>query len=165
MKNIILLIALTMVACTKSKDEVAILDSHIDYIFELSIRDTEGKDLLNPNSLNHFKHDEIKVFCFNDGEKKLLYDNQIEPRDFISKKENGTYVISASTGGGVTKEYNQETVGQDTVLLQLSENVVDTIKTEWRFIKSNQFFNTKLWYNGELKWEVGKTRLPIVITK
>jgi len=120
----------------------------IETHFEFSIQDSESKDLLDPNVINHFSHQMIKVFSFEEGEKKLIDDNT-NP-NFISN-ERGFYTILLNTTSEIT-------------LLQLSETITDTIKTEW--VKgSNYYYNTKMWYNGELKWEKDKTELPILISK
>lgn len=156
MKNIILLIVLTMFGC--NKDDSSSKKIFIDTHFEFSIQDSEGNDLLNPDMLNYFVHDEIKVFDFENNEKKILDDNG-NP-NFISN-ERGYYTIHVNTKSSV---FDSESNGEFFTLLQLSNNIVDTIKTEWKSDNGN-FYNTRMWYNNKLKWEKDKTELPILITK
>lgn len=156
MKNIILLVTLIMFGC--NKDDSNPKEIFIDTHFEFLIQDSESNNLLNPVVLNYFTHDKIKVFYFENGEKKILDDNS-NP-NFISN-ERGYYTIHTNTKSLVL---DLESSGEFFTLLQLSNNIVDTIKTEWKSDNGN-FYNSRMWYNNKLKWEKDKTELPILIIK
>lgn len=141
-----LLMALVLFAC--NKEQTNQLDSHFATHFEFSIQDKEGNDLLDPKSKNSFEHNQIQVYVTQNGYIKVL-DNNSNP-NFISN-ERGYYTLHLSTIS-------------DSTFLKLSEFITDTITTEFKS-GSNYYYNTKMWYNGQLKWDKNKPELPIVITK
>lgn len=156
MRNIILLIVFVMFGCKEdnTRPEGSSISTHI----ELSIQNSTGKDLLDPNVLNHFEISQIKIFSLENGEKKLLDDGS---NPSLISNERGYYTIHLNTKSSF---FATESSGVYLSLIQLSENITDTIKTEWKAGK-NYFYNTKMWYNDELRWETDKTEFPIKIIK
>ncbi len=124
------------------------LDAYFSTHLELSIQNSEGRDLLDPQTVGSFDHSQIKFFNSKEGAEKLINDNTVP--NFITN-ERGYYTLHCNTN-------------KDTCYIRLSTTVIDTITTKW-VSGSNYFFNTKMWYNGKLIWENGKTEFPIVITK
>ena len=143
---ILLMIVIMFTNC--NKEESKLNKTFIESSFELSFRNKNGEDLLDSNTIGCFNHDKIEIFIIENGIKKILNNNSNS--NFFSK-ERGYYTILVHATG-------------DSTFLQLSESIIDTITTEWKS-GSNYYHNTKMWYNGELKWEQDKTEFPILITK
>ncbi|WP_421920458.1 hypothetical protein [Marinifilum sp.] len=129
-----LYILLTMFTSCDKKDEQN-QSTLIDVILEFSFEDNNGNDLLNPAFTNSYKHEDLKVYCLDNGDESILANN--ESLHFISN-ERGVYTLFIP-------------LSHDTTYLKLSEDITDTIRSEHE-IGSNYNYIIKVWYNSNLVW-------------
>ncbi len=164
MKNTILIILclLIILGCAKEignevdeKKEDTVYVEIMDTRLALQFVDGEGRDLLDTVVENSFHHSGI-FWSGLDGDKKVGYDTC-----FVGRYD-GVYFLYT----GIKPLFsNTDTIGSFVALLHLSENVVDTVKTEW-ISSFLGFYKTAVYYNNELKWKrsIGY-RLPIIVKK
>ncbi len=150
-----ILFLFTLLGCTKDK----VVENNgfdcIDTHFEFAIRDSLDRDLLDPAVPNSFSHGMINLYIFK-GDSKVL-------RGAIISKERGFYTIHVNTKSQLLD--SEDTTGYFLSVLHFSDDVVDTLRTEWKSIgKGKLFHNTRLYYNNELKWQGGE-RFPVIIRK
>ena len=138
------LILLFAVGCNKDDDcgcTIISLDANI------AITNSDGDDLLDPNNLNSYKKGDIKIYHLINGEQKragiddIIYedvDSIYRYRTFVNYEGNDEYPIT---------------------YIDWSETDRDTIKSEI-YRTDNQTRVIKIWYNGELMWDVADGRAP-----
>ena len=156
----------TLNSCKKAETKSAVT---ISSQIPIKYQDKSGANLLNPITADHYEQSSIKLFSFNNGVKTEIKNPDLAISGnikFINTETNHSLIVLANT-----KQENQgseEIRENETLLIELSNSVTDTIKTEW--VKGpNYFYNTKVWYNNELKWSgtVGNYQIvePLVIVK
>lgn len=138
MKSIlILVIALLAAGC--SKDEgcgctIISLDANI------SLKNSEGEDLLNPNKSNAYNERNFKTYHLINGEEKISHTEELLYQD-----NDSIYRLRVF----VNHEGNDEF---PITYIDWNETDRDTIKSEI-YRTSNQTRAIKFWYNGELVWD------------
>ena len=154
MKNlIVLIIILLSMGCSKDNNEPSA--SIVSVGVEFSILNKEGKDLLNPNTTNHYSIDSMKLYyLINDQIVEVLDTNMQYPRNIMLITENNPYRIRCFTNddenNGLISEKDEIKIGVSIAYLELNNTDIDTIKTEWES-GDNYFINKKVWYNGVLQ--------------
>ncbi|MBS7256323.1 hypothetical protein [Flavobacterium branchiicola] len=145
MKKILILLAVTLLyACDKNDKDIsynAILGSNVDF----SISNAQGEDLLDPETPNHIKESEVKLFYLINGVKKEVYNGFLtHPRNFsIHKNENEKEYHIVIFLNDIDKS------DKTTTYIQWNEKETDTIETT--FFREKGFIFTKdVWLNGEL---------------
>lgn len=140
MKKILIVIAVALLlSCSKNDDsEEQFL---VDLGVNISLESTTGDDLLDPENPNSYKKSEIKTYHLID---------EVEQRagadDVLLQDPAGTYVFRTFVNYKGNDEY-------PITYIDWSETDRDTIKSEiYRTI--NQIRVIKVWYNGELMWDV-----------
>lgn len=142
-----------LLAVMGSCDKEKLNNSHTFVVghVELLIQDEAGNNLLDPSVSNHFSRQDIEVFYFKDGEKVLTSNVEI-------RTQRGFYTLFTPTEQILN---NKGEKGEDITYLKLAEGLVDTIRTEWRSVK-NGIYNTKIYYNGQLKWDRENEKEPLI---
>ncbi len=152
------LIIMCFSSCTK-KDNTDQDDTtsnfYKDVDVNLSIINETGDDLLNPATDSYFS--DIQLYYVIDGIKVKAqdYDSQIGG-------ENGILLINETTpyklrcftcdnDDDASSDSGGIKTGTHIALLQLNDEITDTITTEWETNVDEYFTVTKVWYNGDLK--------------
>lgn len=153
MKNLLIFLAmipLLLSSCKKGTTDKTVIDIGVD----ISYKDNLGNDLLDPATPNYFSASNIHVYHLINGVKTEVYNPMMDsPRDFMIYKNDSLnqYVLGVS-------------LTANTVLLQLNENITDTITCT--IDKGDNYeIVKKIWYNGVPKWEFGKVAPTFTITK
>jgi len=131
-----------------SKENTTSQNTFVGTVFEFSIQNEQGDDLLNPDVFGSYKHDDLEVYCLNNESKKLLANN--ESPNFISQ-ERGFFTLFIN-------------LVNDSTYLKLSDSITDTIISETRF-GDNYQYTTKIFLNDDLIWKKEDETSLIVIVK
>ena len=151
MKNIIVIILLSSLIflynCKKDPKGASVEKTiAIEYINMM------GDDLFNPNTLNCYYPDDIRIYNVIGGVKKLAgQPNYTNPNNFlISKYKLNSHLLIVS-------------IETDTTLIELNPNTVDTVIGIIDKSHGNQTLR-KVWYNGDLQWEdIGSVHIITII--
>jgi hypothetical protein len=151
MKNpsylIVLLLAFSVLLSSCRKDYPVIVDLAID----LWIRDGNGNNLFNTNTINHFEKDSVRVFYLENGIRKE-FNNPLmgAPRNFLimENTSNGEYGMRLLPYNGPDVEGTIKT----TTFIQWNSVDQDTVECEINKIRFSEIC-TKVWYNGKLKYD------------
>lgn len=134
---------------------------------DISLLNSQNEDLLNSNTLGCYYYENFELSYLVDGKV-------VSANDYDSQLDNGMMLISeahpyylrcftyANENDGIVSDTNGIVTGISFTYLKLNDEAIDTLKTEWVFIKNKSFINTKVWYNGELYILDGK---PIDVIK
>ena len=139
-----ILIILLAIGCNKDDDcgcTIISLDANI------SLKNTVGEDLLDPNSSNSYKKEDIRIYHLINGEQKRAGIDDVIYKDIDSIYRYRTFV---------NYEGNDE---YPVTYIDWSETDRDTIKSEI-YRTDNQTRAIKIWYNGELMWDVENGGAP-----
>ncbi|MHB1177585.1 MAG: hypothetical protein ACYCZO_04570 [Daejeonella sp.] len=114
---------------------------------EISIKNAEGSDLLNPQNSGSIKAADIDIYFLKNGEKVRVFDGMMHlPESFeIKKYDNGKYFLNV----GLSEYPDNKNIS--TTYIEFKHRGTDTITVEIVKKPSVVYF-TKLWYNSELKW-------------
>jgi len=158
MKIIISLLILffTMSCSEKENNEQDEQDEPFGFILEtgvdFNLLNQEREDLLNPLTPDYFPVENMKLYYLINGEKIEVYDPLMDsPRNIILITETTPYSLRCFTYAGLegmTHEENGLKIGISITYLELNEEVIDTIKTEWSYREDTSFVNHMIWYNG-----------------
>ncbi|MDF1549534.1 MAG: hypothetical protein P1P88_17035 [Bacteroidales bacterium] len=114
-------------SCEKEKNDMTIVELTMD----ISYKDNDGLDLLDPVNENSFKKEQINLYHYIDGEGKLFYQENLDyQKGFNIYKEEGisdNYYLRITApndydNGSEINPYEAIT------LLELDESIIDTIK-------------------------------------
>ena len=144
MKNLILIMIIAFLINSCEEKECCV---NIDVGISISVVDSIGNDLLNPENPNSFSFEGIRIYDLVDGEKDLFYNGHLDsPRNIalldprLDDKYRLGLIFNLTTG-----EYN-------TRFIQWDDNIEDEFKVQ--FYRNNG--NTtilKVWLNQELVWD------------
>jgi hypothetical protein len=155
MKKIIILIAIfTVCACNSNDDDTAqvVLDTRIDF----TIKDSNGLDLLNPETPNAFLEEDIFLkYLVNGEEQNVYYGNQDSPKNLFIFEHEGTYRIRIFPNMEASEEL-------PITYVDWSETDRDTIKCAYNRYGNNNIVCTKVWLNGDVIWESGERYVEII---
>lgn len=148
-----------LVSCSNGTDCCANPDNStiVGIGMEMSVRDENGTDLLDPQNPNAYMEEDIKLFYLIDGEVgEVFYGNLDHPRMIKIFQHENEYRI------GIALNHN-ENENPPITYIQWSETDTDTLKAEFRRW-DNGIEVRKLWFNNELKWQFsdGDTYFEIV---
>jgi hypothetical protein len=114
----------------------------------VTVKDSVGEDLLNPEHANCFK--EFKIYYLVKGEKKLYNKQELDASGgyrLLKHPVKGYYYLDILMDGGLN-------VSETKTLLQLGSNTkLDTIKTKYKSDPSNVIAD-KIWHNNKLVWQL-----------
>jgi hypothetical protein len=154
MKTIATLIILTILtSCSKSNDDEPQQQVVVDINIEMSLKSSNGEDLLDPNNPDAYKVENIKLYYLINGEKKEVFDpNMAYPRNFFIFKHESEYRIRVF-------QNHSETETLPITYIEWSPDATDTIQTEI-YRDENSIRAIKTWFNGDLKWDVENEQEP-----
>ncbi|MEX0858387.1 MAG: hypothetical protein WD016_09575 [Balneolaceae bacterium] len=124
--------------------------------FTIAYVDQDENDLLDPAHPNAITEGNTDLYYLINGEMVKQYENHLDhPKKFSVVTEEKLFDryfmhISPNTIEGLDTAITYITY------LEFENNSLDTIKTQYRrpSPSSNSIFVTKIWYNGELRWDV-----------
>jgi len=170
MKNLfLLLVILNLLGCSDDdKHDVTPQQAmYVDSQVYLAFKNAQGQDLLAPSTVNHFKEEDIRLYYVRDGVKREVYDPLMDmPRNLRIEDYKDGYILRVATDEppyNVLKAAGEAVTGEALTLLKLNESTTDTIRTAWER-RPGSFINTKLWYNGELRWDRSSESIkPLIV--
>jgi len=129
--------------CSDKKEKGFII---VDIGLEMSVKNTEGIDLLDPNSPGSFIAEDIKLFYLKNGEAEYVNEGHLDdPKGFRILRAEGEYRIRIVLNNSETEDF-------PITYIQWNEDRTDTIKCEIHR-EPGLVMCTKVWINDELKWE------------
>lgn len=160
MKTIFLiLLTIFLTSCRDSDDTNAQLDN-IDAGLEFSLKNTENKDLLDPNNPDHWDSSLFKIFYLINGEKQEVYfPNSDYPNGYNIYKQENEYRIAIFLNHSESEE-------KATTYVQWNNQDTDTIQASYDRTSYGVLQNT-IWLNGIKVWERGNNTIDpyFVLTK
>lgn len=145
MKNPIftLLCAVALIIGSCSKEEPPQFATISTIVF-ITLLDEQGNNLLNPNHERYFDPRHIKIFYDRNGRMEEFYEGHLDmPRNFrIDPPEfERDYVMALA-------------LDSEKTIIRWNEHESDTIQAEIQKTDFPSVIVTKIYFNGELKWEV-----------
>lgn len=139
--NSILILALEMLimgntGCDKKTDCCTIIDTDVQILY----RNELGKNLIN--SMSDFEESNIKVYYKNGNKFEYIYEGNLDSPNMhrIHEDENGNLILTVFPS-------NYYESNQSTTLIELNQNVVDTLVCEFE-LGSNREICKRAWLNG-----------------
>lgn len=166
MKNIILTFLISVfftVACKKNEHiQSVVLETAID----ISISNAEGMDLLNPQTSGYIKAEDVNIYILKNGIKEKVFKATADfPENFyifkveqeINYLKNGTYYLrlflsETTNAGNISTTYLDIKGHTDTITAYVENKPGSTVVT-------------KVWFNGDLKYEASKSYHTFEIIK
>jgi hypothetical protein len=143
-----------LLSCNKDDNEQVIIDTAIN----ISVKDTEGNDLLNANSLNSLNQNSFKVIYEINGEQIEVNDENLDyPKGFFVYQHGNEYRIRVFPNTDKNSSY-------PITYIKWSEMDTDTLKCEIDR-NGNSEICKKVWFNNELVWQAYDTERFFVIIK
>lgn len=145
MKNImyaiITALAVLSSACNKDSTEGFVHSAEL----YLTVKNNEGKDLLDPNNPESFKEEDIHLLYIVDGKAQKVYDeNMTIPKGFKIVKLDSEYSIKLFLNSDPSEK-------NPITYIQWDDNSIDTLKAEYR--RNGSVICTKVWFNDEIRWD------------
>lgn len=161
MKSFLFLILpfILIVACEKENHNA---QSVLDVNIYITVWDIAGHNLLDPGYMGSFKEDSIKLFYLINGVTEEVYNpNQLYPRNFDIF--NDIWPDSSIYKIQISPNIDDSSLKPITYI-QWNSYDTDTIICEYRREKG-LISCTKVWFNGQLKWDDNKTSRTFQIVK
>lgn len=155
MKKILLLIAVTLVAsCSTDEKDCCV---NIDTGVSIKYLNEEGENLFE--TVSGLNVADINIYHKINNEWVKYFEGNLDyPKGLLTvEREDETYLVIFPSTTIVEKGYSETKI-------EFSESDSDILKTEVNKNNSNQIV-TKVWYNGELKWEGNQSERIIEIVK
>lgn len=169
---VVLIVCIIATGCDKNGNDMMVVDTAVS----ISYLDSNGQDLLDPETPNSYNIDKFKIYHYRNGEKILFYRWHLDyPYGFYIHK--GTIVDSLPlqhwpAGCPIENYYLSITATNENVeardssefesitLIELNANETDTINRTIRKVH-NSLWCRKVLYNGILvwSWEDNTTRV------
>ncbi len=139
---------LTLSSCSKSNDDEPQIQHSINRGVEISLKNINGEDLLDPNKPNSYNAENIKLYYLINGEKQEVFDQNMDyPRNFLIFKHESEYRIRIF-------QNDTETEIEPLPITFVEWNATDTDTLQAEFYKADGLIQViKTWFNGELKWD------------
>ncbi|UII21025.1 hypothetical protein [Fulvivirga ligni] len=162
LKHSLILSMLTLLILSScSEDEPGGQDAAVvDIDITMTVVDMDGNDLLDPSNPNAYSESDIDLVFLIDGEEEVYFNaNMDAPKGFkIYKNEVGE--------GYVMRVFPNTAISEDdpVTYIQWGEDDRGTLACE---IQRGENFEicTKVWYNGEEKWNVQSSARAFQIVK
>ncbi len=148
MKKAIIILALMtiIIGCNESEDNNIKYGDYIETGIELSIVNSKGEDLLNPEHPNHLKEEDIKLFYLEDGQTKEVYNPDMDlPRNFKIYKAINEYRIGIALNSSPLEK-------KAITYIQWNKEDTDTLEATFRRSVSSVVRDT-VWLNGKQIYE------------
>ena len=144
MKNLIMLLSVMFLSSCNSDDEKK---NEFNYStgFEMIVKNSEGIDLLNPNSPNTLNTNNIKLFYLKNGVSEEVYNPSLDlPRNYmIYLQSDGIYRIRIFPNEIQSEEFPIS-------YIKWNETDIDTIKCKLKYTE-NAVVLEKVWFNEVFK--------------
>lgn len=144
MTLIVILSSILLASCNESEDTVI-----VDLYFDVSFKNQDGEDLLNPSTTNSLTENDIKLYHLINNESVYYFKSNLDaPKGFklLKATDNSTYYLRVFPDGQIEN-------GESILYLEFRGTDLDTIKTYNTSTDSNKIC-TKIWYNENLVWDV-----------
>ncbi|MBS3993084.1 MAG: hypothetical protein KGZ87_05150 [Bacteroidetes bacterium] len=152
MKTLLMILAFTvLVAC--SNDDENMNGFNLENQVYLSIKNSDGQNLLDASTENSFNINAIRLYYLIDNEPvEVTIENGYNMGSTELTSDKLLKVFTNPSSSNIIEKTSEYDVVENIAYLALSETEIDTIKT---YSKSGQnyFLVSKVWYNGELVWE------------
>lgn len=146
MKNLIfaIIMALVLMTTSCSKDEVPGSAAVFDMMVFITILDSQGNNLLDPNQDGFYDPSKIKIFYERNGKLEEFYESHLDmPRNFRIDPP------------GFGRDYGMAlALASEKTVIQWNEHESDTIQAELYKTDDPHIRVTKVYFNSELKWDV-----------
>lgn len=141
--SFIVVLTISLFTACESEDENQF---YIDRKIDVTVKDNDGNDLLNPDKGGSFSEEDISILYLIDGEmKEVIRPNLEHPKNFFIFEHESEYRMRIFP--------NDQTDNDSPVtFIKWGENEIDTIKCHIE-TRENSIICTKVWINGELRWE------------
>jgi len=145
--------ALFFASCTDDNEQV-IVDTDIN----ISVKDEDGNDLLNPDNSNSLNQNEFKIFYEINGEQIEFYDENLDyPKGFFVYQHENEFRIRIFPSTDKNALYL-------ITYIEWSKMDTDTIRCEIERKESSTICK-KVWFNEELVWQAYDTERFFEIIK
>ncbi|WP_119080665.1 hypothetical protein [Chitinophaga alhagiae] len=142
------LFAALLFSC-KKKDGPVVIDTD----FTLKVSDTQGRDLLDPQT-GAYHAEDIQLFYIVNGEKVPVYSSSRDlPKNFELKENAPRNEHLLRIFPNTVKEARPQT------LIQWNSAETDTITCEFQRPGASLFLS-RIWLNGVLQWELSAAGTP-----
>jgi hypothetical protein len=158
MKNLILLIIISVFfgfSCSEDESNVA---THISTAVTITVLDQQGADLLDPDNLNGIRTDKIKIFHKIDGELIEYFEGNMDcskgfnifnPKE-IEFNEHYVFCLLMTDASYYTAELNLNPI----TYIQWKETDLEMDKVQCQYRHTdNSTVCIKVWYNDDLVWD------------
>lgn len=152
MKNIILILFVAFLFSCK-REEGGSPSSRDTGVF-ITYKNANNQDLLDPNTLNAIKAEDIDIFLLhNDGQKKQILDGNKDMQEGfkIVHSTNGNYMLLGMDPQ--VDAYNSQ--NKATFYIKYKDGTEDTLVGEYNADRNKYIRLLKVWVNGVLKYELG----------
>jgi hypothetical protein len=134
----VFLLATTLISgsCKLDSQAPLVVDNKLDIYYE----NGPHQDLLDSTKSGSFREDSIHLYIVKDGVPTEVLNGDPFPHNFhlYKNEESQKYALSVF-------------LETDTTYIRLNSQILDTITCKFNSY-DNQFFVSKVWYNGILKW-------------
>lgn len=152
----ILILALILSSC--SSDDEGGDQFVVATALDISVKDAQGNDLLDPDNVNSLNENQIKLLFEINGEQVEFYDaNLTYPKGFFLFQHENEYRLKVFPNTSAT-EANPVTY------IIWNEDDIDTIKSEVKRTNNSEEI-TKVWFNDDLIWEGNESERYFEIIK
>jgi len=148
MKNLIILLSILFLSSCSSDDEKKNAFNYANQ-FQMTVKNSEGIDLLNPNSPNTLNTNNIKLYYLKNGVSEEVYNPSADfPRNYmIYLHPDGFYRIELTPNDAASEEFPIS-------YIKWNETDTDTIKCKINY-SENAIILEKVWFNEEFKLDTG----------
>ena len=155
MKHLIFLISLlSIISCSKDNNEKLNIDTSID----LSVKDSYGVDLLNPNNPNTLDVDAIEIQYVSNGQAITVNNINLDyPKGFFIYKHNNEYRMRLFPNDDKDENY-------PITYIKWNGNDIDTLNCKIERNKNSQICKA-VWFNGSIVWDDYNKERYFVIEK
>lgn len=156
MKTTILLMLMTFfLSCDNENKKEGFV---IDTVVQMTLKNKNGEDLLNPNTVGTFNTDKIKIYYVDkQGKPQVYYESNLDnPKGYFIFKSENEYKIQIFTN-------TDSSISNPITIIKWNEEVSDTLKCEIQK-EPNREICTKVWVNDLLMYsDYSKERIINII--
>lgn len=143
MKNLFLIILVVFASCSKDSGSQVIVSTRVD----ISIKNVDGIDLLDPENDISFKESDIEIFYLVDDEPIVCNQPSMDySKGFVIYKHQLEYRIRVFPNDNVSDNY-------PITIIKWNDSINDTLKCDIER-KENSTISQKIWFNEKLVWDI-----------
>lgn len=159
MKWSLLILSICLLSgCLKKNDQGDYVDIYID----LKLENTQGSDLLNPDTENSYNQKDIKLFYLLNGIEHYHFCDNCDYQNHYHFYERDNRFVMRISPSYVTQEDGSDPV----TYIQWNDNDRDTIQCHINRNKDgSKIFCSKVWYNDSLVYDNYYERYFTIIKK